>query len=288
MEDSIEVNGEGKLSLAYPLKPEAREMRSNEKQIMKIQEATERKLAKDGTKRAYDEEMKKALEAGAAVKVTEGDKKEWKGGVHYIPHFPVYKQASASTKVRIVSNSKMINWNTWLSFNDLVGDVPNALSNLLNCLLRWRTKPVSLVYDLRKAYQSIFTDIESNHLRRFLHRFEGEREWTTYMYVVATFGDKPAALALELSKKVTAEIIKSYLLDHFKCLCTSLSSSMRAGSSSSGALLSAFSGSLDSSTCSSTFSCFVRRAISCDFNPLELRERQSSSLRRSFTYIKGK
>lgn len=65
---------------------------------------------------------------------------------------------------------------------------------------------------------------------------------------------------------------------------TSLSSSVRDGSSSSGTLLSGFSGSLDSSTCSSTFNCFVRRAINCDFNPLELSERQSSSLRRSFTY----
>lgn len=64
---------------------------------------------------------------------------------------------------------------------------------------------------------------------------------------------------------------------------TSLSSSVRDGSSSSGILLSGLSGSLDSSTCSSTFSCLVRRAINCDFKPLELRERQSSSLRRSFT-----
>lgn len=63
---------------------------------------------------------------------------------------------------------------------------------------------------------------------------------------------------------------------------------MRDGSSSSATLLSGFSGSLDSSTCSSTLSCLVRRAISCDFNPLELRERQSSSLRRSFTYKGGK
>lgn len=68
-------------------------------------------------------------------------------------------------------------------------------------------------------------------------------------------------------------------------LLTSLSSSVRDGSSSSGILLSGLSGSLDSSTCSSTFSCLVRRAISCDFKPLELRARQSSSLRRSFTWV---
>lgn len=66
-------------------------------------------------------------------------------------------------------------------------------------------------------------------------------------------------------------------------LRTSRSSSDRADSSSSGILLSGFSGSLDSSTCSSTLSCLVRRAISCDLRPLELRERQSSSLRRSLT-----
>lgn len=73
-----------------------------------------------------------------------------------------------------------------------------------------------------------------------------------------------------------------------KFLRTSLSSSVQDGSSSSTALTSGFSGSLDSSTCSSTFSCLVRRAISCDFKPLELRARQSSSLRRSFTYKETK
>lgn len=64
---------------------------------------------------------------------------------------------------------------------------------------------------------------------------------------------------------------------------TSRSSSVLQGSSSSMLAGSAFSGSLDSSTCSSTFSCFMSRAINWDFSPLELRDRFSSSFRRSFT-----
>lgn len=97
-------------------------------------------------------------------------------------------------------------------------------------------------------------------------------------------------LSIVTTTTTFSEIIQSYLLDSFfhSFLRTSLSSSTRAGSSSSWTLLSGLSGSLDSSTCSSTFSCLVRRAINCDFNPLELRERQSSSFRRSFTYKKKK
>ena len=47
------------------------------------------------------------------------------------------------------------------------------------------------------------------HLRRFLHRFEGEEDWTVYTMTVVAFGDMPAALALELAKELMAELGRS-------------------------------------------------------------------------------
>ena len=42
------------------------------------------------------------------------------------------------------------------------------------------------------------------HLRRFLYRFSPTDKWQIYAYRVVAFGDKPAALALELAKELAA------------------------------------------------------------------------------------
>merc|ERR1712101_78939 len=72
--------------------------------------------------------------------------------------------------------------------------------------LRWRCFQKSLSYDLSKAYHSLLTGDKELHLRRFLHRFQGEDTWTVYAMRVVAFGDMPAALALELAKELMAEL----------------------------------------------------------------------------------
>ena len=113
---------------------------------------------------------------------------------------------SASTSLCIVMDSKFVNKHTRRSLNDLVKEVPNALNDITDVQLRWRVFESSLSYDLSKAYHSLLTGDEELHLRRFLHRFEGEQEWVVYAMRVVAFGDMPAALALELAKELMAEL----------------------------------------------------------------------------------
>ena len=78
----------------------------------------------------YEEKIRKALEAGALVELSKEEMETWEGGVHYVTHFPVENPASLSMPVRVVSNSKMKNAKTGLSFNDMVRAVPNALNDI--------------------------------------------------------------------------------------------------------------------------------------------------------------
>ena len=98
------------------------------------------------------------------------EQQEWAGPVHYVTHFGVINVESRSTRVRVVSNSKMKNANTHLSFNDTVDPVPNALNDLLDVLLQWRGHHQALMFDLAKAYQSVRTGPLELHLRRVLWR----------------------------------------------------------------------------------------------------------------------
>ena len=54
---------------------------------------------------------------------------------------------------------------TKFSFNDTTENVPNALNDLYEVLVRWRGYEQALMYDLSKAYQSLRTGPLELHLR---------------------------------------------------------------------------------------------------------------------------
>ena len=123
---------EKKIYVEYPFKPTAYMQKDNSSQAKAMQGNIERRLIRDGLVEDYNAEMKKALEAGSVVKLSEEEIESWTGPIHYLCHFPVLKPGSVTTKVRIVANSKMKNSHTGLSLNDVVEPGPNALNELLN------------------------------------------------------------------------------------------------------------------------------------------------------------
>ena len=82
--------------------------------------------------------------------------------------------------------------------------MPNALNEIFDVIIQWRGYEVALMYDLSKAYQSIKTGLTERHLRRFLFRFSPLEPFKSFAYDAVTFGDDPAACALELCKNRTA------------------------------------------------------------------------------------
>ena len=68
---------------------------------------------------------------------------------------------------------------------------------------------VALVYDMRKAYQSIGTGETEKHVRRVVWRWcDVSAPWEVLAYNVVTFGDQIAGLVLELVKNLAADMGK--------------------------------------------------------------------------------
>ena len=86
------------ITAAYPWKPCISRMTSNVMQVQKIQEATERRMLKDGSYEGFQMEMKKVLREGKFREIPWEEQKSWHGPVHYIPIFLVLKPESLSTK----------------------------------------------------------------------------------------------------------------------------------------------------------------------------------------------
>ena len=205
VEASMKVDDiSGTISCVYPWKPCVSRMRDNRGQAKKIQESVERHMLANGTHGDFVEEVQKSIEEGKVRRIEDHELESWHGPVHYVTVFAVVKMSSVTTKTRVVSNSALQNPHSRLSLNQCMWPGPNALADLLDCLLFWRCVRVALMLDLRKAYQAIHTSSMDLHLRRFLFRSSPKDDWQDYGYTRANFGDVAAGLVLEIAKRRVA------------------------------------------------------------------------------------
>ena len=152
------------------------------------------------------QKVQKSIDEGKVRLIDEEEMDRWHGPVHYVTIFGVIKASSVSTKTRVVSNSALRNPHSRLSLNQCMWPGPNALADLLDCLLFWRSVEVALMLDLQKAYQAIHTSAMDLHLRRFLFRPDPSGVWQTYGYTRENFGDVAAGLVLEVAKRRVANM----------------------------------------------------------------------------------
>ena len=207
VEASLQVDEvSGVMSGVYPWKPCVSRMRSNIGQAEKVQASIERHMLAAGTHADFVEEVEKSIVDGRVRRISEDEIARWHGPVHYVTIFAVVKMESVSTKTRVVSNSAMKNAVSRLSLNDCLWPGPNALADLLDCLIFWRGVEVAIIMDLKKAYQAIHTSSMELHLRRFVFRASPDLAWETYGYTRANFGDLSAGLMLEVGKRRVANL----------------------------------------------------------------------------------
>ena len=207
VEASLQVDEvSGIMTGAYPWKPCVARMRSNRDQAVKVQTSIERHMLTAGTHSDFVEEVRKSITDGRVRRISDEEIERWHGPVHYVTIFAVIKAESVSTKTRVVSNSAMRNAVSRMSLNDCLWPGPNALADLLDCLIFWRGIEVAIVMDLKKAYQAIHTSPMELHLRRFVYRDSPDLEWETYGYTRANFGDLSAGLMLEVGKRRVADL----------------------------------------------------------------------------------
>jgi uncharacterized membrane protein len=195
-----------RLTASYPWTPAALKMKSNRRQALTVQRKIEERSLASGHHARTVEAVEEMITAGALRELTEGEMVQYKGPVNYITLFPVFKEGSVTTKVRICSNAALPNPTSGLSLNEVMEKGPNLLAVLTDVLLHWRTIEVAVVTDLKKAYWQIETREKELHLRRVLFRSDPTKDFTTYAFTCATFGDLIAGVLLEVGRRRGAEV----------------------------------------------------------------------------------
>ncbi|XP_058816896.1 uncharacterized protein LOC131680194 [Topomyia yanbarensis] len=174
-------------------------------------QATERRLARDeNLRKQYTDFMEEYLHLGHMRKVEEVATDSVKRC--YLPHHPVVKDSSTTTKVRVVFDASC-KTSSGLSLNDvlLVGSV--IQEDLRSIILRSRTKQIMLVSDVEKMFRQINVCPEDRPLQCILWRNSSAEEISTYELNTVTYGTKPAPfLATRTLKQLALDEEERYPL----------------------------------------------------------------------------
>nr|XP_049464106.1 uncharacterized protein LOC120961248 [Anopheles coluzzii] len=153
-------------------------------------ELLERRLERNPQlKEDYHAFMKEYLELGhmSLMNKDSGDER-----AYYLPHHPVFKASSTTTKVRVVFDGSA-KTSTGYSLNDILCVGPIVQDELLDIVLRFRTYQIALVGDIAKMYRQILLHSDDRRLVRIFFRFSPQAPIQVYELNTVTYGLAPSS-----------------------------------------------------------------------------------------------
>ncbi|XP_055605407.1 uncharacterized protein LOC129753598 [Uranotaenia lowii] len=104
----------------------------------------------------------------------------------YLPHHPVFKESSTSTKLRVVFDASCKTSTGYSNDMQLVG--PTIQDDLLSIIMRFRTHPIALVADIEKMYRQIQLHQDDCAYQQTLWRQSPEEPLATFELQTVTYG----------------------------------------------------------------------------------------------------
>ncbi|XP_065092091.1 uncharacterized protein LOC135712921 [Ochlerotatus camptorhynchus] len=149
----------------------------------------ERRLEKDSAlKQTYHEFIDEYLRLGHMRKLTIVDDDL----PHcYLPHHPVFKQSSTTTKVRVVFDASC-KTSSAVSLNDTLLVGPVVQQHLVNITIRFRFHAIAFVADVEKMYRQVLHYPIDQQLLRILFRRNPSDPLDTYELLTVTYGTASA------------------------------------------------------------------------------------------------
>ena len=208
IEEGIEFDQKlGRFRVKYPFIDDPRKLSNNYRQVVKIAESEERKLAKENLTEQANKLFDKMLEVGAIAELSRAEMDMWDGPVHYLSIQHVTDPSSATTPLRLVTNSSLADPVTGISLNSILAKGPCVLNDMFEILIRFRLYDYGLISDVSKAYYMLLTGLLEMHVRRVVWRYgKKDTAWRIFVFLTVSMGDRPAACLMEVAVKMTVLI----------------------------------------------------------------------------------
>jgi hypothetical protein len=197
---SVQRAEDGRFTVTMPLKEDPCKLGSSlqtaEKRFFQVEKRLNRQPE---LKAQYVEFMREYEQLGhmERVKGTKTDDQSY-----FLPHHPVVKESSSTTKLRVVFDASAKTSNN-ISLNDIMMIGPKIQDDLFSILIRFRTHIYVLSADIEKMYRQIWIEPKQRQLLQIVWRENPEEELRTYQLNTVTYGTACAPyLAIKTLQKL--------------------------------------------------------------------------------------
>ncbi|XP_062541801.1 uncharacterized protein LOC134209785 [Armigeres subalbatus] len=134
------------------------------------------------------------------------------GPAYFLPHHPVIREESSTTKVRVVFDASCRS-TTGVSLNEVMLVGPVVQEDLRSIIMRSRLHPVMLIADVAKMYRQITLSPDDSRLHLIFWRASPSDTIQIYKLLTVTYGTASAPyLATRVLKKLADDEEKNYPL----------------------------------------------------------------------------
>ncbi|XP_055622473.1 uncharacterized protein LOC129766046 [Toxorhynchites rutilus septentrionalis] len=197
-------NDDGRYVVRLPKQPNFAEMVGESKSITLHRfHLLERRLSNDtDLKESYDKFMADYVALGH-MRIVHSDYTP-DSHVHYLPHHPVLKEASTTTKTRVVFDGSS-KTSSGYSLNQSLCIGPVVQDDLLTLIIRFRKYPIAMIADIEKMYRQVQVHSSDAPLQRILWRFSPSDPLLTYELQTVTYGLVPSSFLATRTLQQLAE-----------------------------------------------------------------------------------
>ena len=173
-------------------------MMNNKTQALSRLNSLSKKLNKNPDMKARYDAVLEDLQKNGIIGEIQNQNEETSNPTFYLPHRPVVREASTSTKVRPVFDASCKAENG-ISLNDCMNSGPNLIPNLAQTLLRFRRWRYGLTADIVKAFLQIELNKCDQDTQRFLWDVNGQIRTMRFERVI--FGNTSSPFLLNATLK---------------------------------------------------------------------------------------
>ena len=183
---------DGKLIVELPTKDGIKEIGVSREIAIRRFNNLEKKLCADTSlKEQYVNFMNEYEALGHMTVIPESEIKSSNPN-YYMPHHPVVKETSCTTKLRVVFDASAKTSNG-VSLNDNLKAGPIIQDELYSILIRFREHSCVIGADVEKMYRMVWIKEEQRDLQRIVWRKSPESELKHYRLNTVTYGTVPAS-----------------------------------------------------------------------------------------------
>jgi hypothetical protein len=177
---------DGRYTVRMPFKENELESLGDSKRIgLKLFKSTENRLSKSPElKNEYIKFMREYSNLGHMTKVEEPSENE---KIYIMPHHPVFKPDSTTTKLRVVFNASE-KTTTGKSLNDVMMVGPTIQDTLFNIVIRERKYAIALTADIEKMFRMIEMHPQDRKYQMIVWREDPDEKLSYWKLNVVTYG----------------------------------------------------------------------------------------------------